>query len=58
MTEGETWSEMQRKYLNSINEGVGFTQTLPSNFKKYVGRVFIPQRRENWKEDSTEKTAL
>ena len=58
MTEGGAWAELQRKYLNSINEGVGFPQTLPSNFKEYVTRVFVPQRRENWKEDSTQKTTL
>jgi integrase len=58
MGEGEAWAELQRKYLNPVNEGVGFRQTLPSNFREYVQRVFIPQRRENWKEDSTEKTTL
>jgi site-specific recombinase XerD len=58
MTEGEAWAELQRKYLNPINEGVGFRQTLPSNFKEYVERVFIPQRQENWKEDSTKETTL
>jgi hypothetical protein len=58
MNEGEAWSELQRKYLNPINEDVGFRQTLPSNFKDYVKRVFVPQRRENWKEDSTEITTL
>ena len=58
MGEGEAWAELQRKYLNPVNEGVGFRQTLPSNFREYVQRAFIPQRRENWKEDSTEKTTL
>ena len=58
MSEGEAWAELQTKYLNPVNEGLGFRQTLPSNFKEYVQRVFIPQRRENWKEDSTEKTTL
>jgi integrase len=58
MNEGAAWAELQRKYLNPINEGVGFRQTLPSSFKEYVKRVFVPQRRENWKEDSTEKTTL
>ena len=58
MTEGEARAELQRKYLNSINEGVGFPQTLPSNFKEYVTRVFVPHRREKWKEDSTERTTL
>jgi len=58
MNEGEAWAELQRKYLNPINEGVGFSQTLPSNFKEYVTRVFVPQRGENWKEDSTKKTTL
>lgn len=58
MNEGEAWAELQRKYLNPINEGVGFRQTLPSNFKEYVIRVFVPQRRQNWREDSTEKTTL
>jgi integrase len=58
MTEGRAWAELQRKYLNPINEGVGYRQTLPSNFKEYVTRVFVPQRRENWKEDSTQKTTL
>jgi integrase len=58
MTEGEAWAELQTKYLNPINEGVGFSQTLPSNFKEYVTRVFVPQRRQSWKEDSTQKTTL
>jgi integrase len=58
MNEGEAWAELQRKYLNPINEGVGQRQNLPSNFKEYVKRVFVPQRRENWKEDSTQKTTL
>jgi integrase len=58
MTRGQACAELQRKYLNPINEGVSVRQILPSNFKEYVERVFIPQRRENWKEDSTQKTTL
>jgi len=58
MNEGQAWAELQRKYLNPINEAIGFRQTLPSNFREYVTRVFIPHRREKWKEDSTEKTTL
>jgi hypothetical protein len=41
MGEGEAWAELQRKYLNPVNEGVGFRQTLPSNFREYVQRAFI-----------------
>src|SRR5438105_11512183 len=58
MTEGAAWAELQRKYLNPINEGVDCRQTLPTNYKEEVKRVFIPQRRENWKEDSTQNTTL
>ncbi len=58
MTEGEARAELQRKYLNSINEGVGFPHTLPTNFEEYVTGVFVPQRREKWKEDSTQRTTL
>jgi integrase len=58
MTQGQAWAELQRKYLNPINECVSVRQSLPGNFREYVERVFIPQRRENWKEDSTQKTTL
>jgi hypothetical protein len=58
MTEGGAWAELHRKNPNPINAGVDCRQSLPSNFTEYVKRVFIPQRRENWKEDSTEKTTM
>jgi hypothetical protein len=58
MSEGEAWAEFQTKYLNPLNEAIGSRPTLPSNFKEYVQRVFVPHRREGWKEDSTEKTTL
>jgi hypothetical protein len=58
MTEGGAWAELQRTYLNPINEGAGYPQTRPSNFKEYVTGVFIPQRKEKWREDSTQRTTL
>jgi integrase len=57
MTKAEAWLELQ-KYLKPINEAIGFRPSLPTNFGEYVTSVFVPHRRQNWKEDSTEKTTL
>jgi integrase len=54
MTEGAALAKLQ-EILRPINEGAGFRQYLPTNFKSYVLTVYLPQRRKKWK-DSTDKT--
>lgn len=54
MTEGAALAKLQ-EILRPINEGSGFRQSLPTNFKSYVVNVFLPQRRKKWK-DSTDTT--
>ena len=54
MTEGAALAKLQ-EILRPINEGSGFGQALPTNFKNYVLNVFLPQRRKRWK-DSTDTT--
>ena len=54
MKEGAALAKLQ-EILRPINEGSGFRQSLPTNFKTYVTNVFLPQRRKKWK-DSTDVT--
>ena len=54
MIEGTAQAKLQ-EVLRPINEAVGFRPGLPTNFKEYLLRVFLPQRRKKWK-DSTDTT--
>ena len=54
MTEGGARAKLQ-ELLRPINEGAGFRSGLPTNFRDYVSKVFLPQRRKKWK-DSTDIT--
>jgi hypothetical protein len=48
MTEGGARAKLQ-EILHPINQGAGFRPGLPTNFRDYVLKVFLPQRRKKWK---------
>jgi integrase len=48
MTEGGARAKLQ-EILYPINQGAGFRPGLPTNFRDYVLKVFLPQRRKKWK---------
>lgn len=54
ISEGAAQAKLQ-EILRPINAAVGFRPGLPTNFKEYVLKVFLPQRRKKWK-DSTDTT--
>jgi integrase len=54
LTEGGAWAKLQ-EYLRPLNERAGQFQGLPTNFRAYVSNVYLPQRRNKWK-DSTDQT--
>jgi integrase len=55
MTQGEAAAKLQ-EILRPINEGLGRAPNLPTNFKAYVHRVFVPHKRKLWKESSSRTT--
>jgi len=54
LSEGGARAKLQ-EILRPINEGAGFRPGLPTNFRDYALKVFLPQRRKKWK-DSTDIT--
>jgi integrase len=54
LTEGGARAILQ-EILRPINEGAGFRSCLPTNFRDYILKVFLPQRRKKWR-DSTDIT--
>jgi len=54
LTAGGARANLQ-EILRPINQGAGFRSDLPTNFRDYVLKVFLRQRRKKWK-DSTDTT--